>query len=141
MARAAAARAAVKLGRRAIKKMAKKPKSPEPKSNVRVVPRKVYDRSTRGRKPTKKEEAASYKRESNKARKEAEANRSKGSPKSREKKLESLRVDRTESSRKAQEYLDKTQPRRRARRSGGARRTGGSRSANPAFVDPRTTGN
>lgn len=138
MPRKAAAKAAVKLGRKAIKKMAGNSKISEPASNVRTLPKKVYDRSARGRKPTKAEEAASYKKESRAARKEAESRRTQGTPKSREKKLESLRVDRTQSSKKAQEYLDRVQPRRRAKRtatkSATTRRSGRTRTA---FVDPR----
>lgn len=149
MARAAAARGAVKLGRKAIRKMANKPVGTEPESNVKVVAKKVYDRSARGRKPTKAEEAASYKKEHRAAVKEAESRRTKGTPATRKKKLDALAVDRSKSSKNAKKWLEENQPRRRRRRaeraaarSGATRATKRTSSKKPrvAFVDPRAGG-
>jgi hypothetical protein len=141
MARAAAARGAIKLGRRALKEI-KKNKVSEPTSNVKTLSKKVYDRSARGRTPTKSEEAASFKKESRAAKKEAESKRTKPTPKSRAKKIESLKVDRTESSKKAKAYLEKNQPARRKRKAARVTKSSTSRSGTKSrFVDPRGGGN
>jgi len=146
MPRRALARGAVKLGRKAIKEI-KKTKVSEPKSNIELKPKKVYDRSTRGRTPSKTEEAARYQKETRAVAKETKARKESPSTiKKARKKAESLQVDRKGSARKAKQYLEEKQPGRRRRRAARAARRAGTgarattrtpSTSRGGFVDPR----